>query len=307
MCPYVHKGVIMCKELLNLDLSIPLFRQGKVRNVYDLGDKLFFVATDRISAFDVIMANGIPEKGKVLNTLSVFWFDLMKDITPHHLITADIDEIINVESSLAEYRDVLDGRSMLVKKAEPILVECIVRGYISGSGWKDYQKTGKVCGIDLPEGLKESDKLDEPIFTPSTKADSGHDENISQAEAVKIVGAEVFEQIKEKAIAIYKTARDYAASRGIIIADTKFEFGKVGDEIILMDEILTPDSSRFWPMAEYAPGGPQKSFDKQFVRDYLETLDWDKTPPGPELPNDIVQKTAEKYREVYKILTGEEL
>ena len=297
----------MCKELLNLDLSIPLFRQGKVRNVYDLGDKLFFVATDRISAFDVIMANGIPEKGKVLNTLSVFWFDLMKNITPHHLITADIDEIISIEPSLAEYRDELDGRSMLVKKAEPIPVECIVRGYISGSGWKDYQKTGKICGIDLPEGLKESDKLDEPIFTPSTKADSGHDENISQAEAIDIVGNEVFEQIKEKALAIYKTARDYAAARGIIIADTKFEFGKVGDEIILMDEILTPDSSRFWPMSEYAPGGPQKSFDKQFVRDYLETLDWDKTPPGPELPNDIVQKTAEKYREAYSILTGKQL
>ncbi|MBU1656806.1 MAG: phosphoribosylaminoimidazolesuccinocarboxamide synthase, partial [Candidatus Omnitrophica bacterium] len=291
----------MCRALLDLDLPLPLFRQGKVRNVYDLGDKLLFVATDRISAFDVIMANGIPEKGKVLNMISVFWFDLTKNITPNHVITSDIDEIISVEPRLFEYRDILDARSMLVKKAEPIPVECIIRGYISGSGWKDYKKTGKVCDIDIPEGLKESDKLGEPIFTPSTKADSGHDENISQQEAMDRVGADVFKLLKEKSVAIYETARDHAASRGIIIADTKFEFGKIGDEIILMDEVLTPDSSRFWPAAEYAAGEPQKSFDKQFVRDYLETLDWDKTPPGPELPLDIVQKTAEKYREVYKI------
>ncbi|MBU0571260.1 MAG: phosphoribosylaminoimidazolesuccinocarboxamide synthase [Candidatus Omnitrophica bacterium] len=297
----------MCRALLDLDLPLPLFRQGKVRNVYDLGDKLLFVATDRISAFDVIMANGIPEKGKVLNMISVFWFDLTKNITPNHVITSDIDEIISVEPRLFEYRDILDARSMLVKKAEPIPVECIIRGYISGSGWKDYKKTGKVCDIDIPEGLKESDKLGEPIFTPSTKADSGHDENISQQEAMDRVGADVFKLLKEKSVAIYETARDHAASRGIIIADTKFEFGKIGDEIILMDEVLTPDSSRFWPAAEYAAGEPQKSFDKQFVRDYLETLDWDKTPPGPELPLDIVQKTAEKYREVYKILTGKEL
>jgi phosphoribosylaminoimidazole-succinocarboxamide synthase len=296
------------KPLISIDIKdIPLFKKGKVRNVYDLGDKLLFVASDRISAFDVIMANGIPDKGKVLNMISAFWFDFMRDIVENHVITVNIDEIIAVEPKLEANREELAGRAMLVKKAEPIDVECIVRGYISGSGWKEYQKSGTVCGIELPGGLKQSDKLPEVIFTPSTKAEEGHDINITQDEAREIVGSDTFDYIKEKSIAIYEKARDYASSKGIIIADTKFEFGKLGDKIILMDEILTPDSSRFWPSDEYSPGGPQKSFDKQFVRDYLETLDWDKTPPGPELPNDIVQKTREKYLQAYKTLTGREL
>lgn len=294
--------------ILTFDLpDVPLFKQGKVRNVYDLGDELLFVVSDRISAFDVIMANGIPDKGRVLNMISAFWFDFTKDIMENHVITADIDRIIEAESRLGEHRDMLEGRSMLVRKAEPIPVECIIRGYLSGSGWKDYKKTGMVSGVKLPEGLKESDKLAEPIFTPSTKAASGHDENISQDEMKEKVGGEVFGLLKEKSMAIYKKARDYAESKGIIIADTKFEFGKIDDRVILMDEILTPDSSRFWPKDEYSPGGPQKSFDKQFVRDYLLTLDWDKTPPGPELPEAIVKKTSEKYLQAYRILTGREL
>ena len=300
--------MVMTKTVLSLDIEgVELFKRGKVREVYDLGDKLLFVVTDRISAFDVIMANGIPEKGRVLNNISAFWFDFMKDVIENHMITTDIDEIISTESKLEPYREELEGRTMLVKKAEPIDVECIVRGYISGSGWKDYQKTGAICGIKLPEGLKQSDKLPEVIFTPSTKAESGHDINISQEEAREKLGNETFRFLKDTSIAIYEKARDYAASKGIIIADTKFEFGRVEDKIILMDEALTPDSSRFWPADEYSPGGPQKSFDKQFVRDYLETLDWDKTPPGPELPEDIVQKTSEKYRQAYKILTGHDL
>lgn len=294
--------------LLTFDLpDIPLFKKGKVRNVYDLGDKLLFVVSDRISAFDVVMANGIPDKGKVLNMISAFWFDFTRDIMENHVITADIDKIIETESRLAEYRDMLEGRSMLVRKAEPLPVECIVRGYLSGSGWKDYKKTGMISGIKLPEGLKESEKLAEPIFTPSTKAASGHDENISQDEMKEKVGEEVFELLIEKSMVIYKKARDYAETKGIIIADTKFEFGKIGDKVILMDEILTPDSSRFWPVDGYSPGGPQKSFDKQFVRDYLLTLDWDKTPPGPELPEAIVKKTSEKYLQAYRILTGRKL
>ncbi|MBD3380130.1 MAG: phosphoribosylaminoimidazolesuccinocarboxamide synthase [Candidatus Omnitrophica bacterium] len=296
------------KPVLDLEIKeLPLLRKGKVRNVYDMGDKLLFVATDRISAFDVVMANGIPEKGKVLNLISAFWFDFMKDIIPNHMVSVDVGEMIDAEPALAPYREELAGRSMLVKKAEPIPVECIVRGYISGSGWKDYQATGKISGIELPEGLKLSDKLDDPIFTPSTKAEEGHDENITQDQAGDIVGQEVFDLLKRVSVEVYSKAREYAGSKGIIIADTKFEFGKVGDEIILMDEILTPDSSRFWPMDEYEPGRPQKSFDKQFVRDYLETLEWDKTPPGPELPEEIVNKTSEKYRQAYSILTGKEL
>jgi phosphoribosylaminoimidazole-succinocarboxamide synthase len=296
------------KTILSLDLpEVPLFKEGKVRNVYDLGDKLLFVATDRMSAFDVIMANGIPNKGRILNMISVFWFDFMKDVVDNHMITVDIDEIISAEKRLEPYREDITGRSMLVKKAEPMSVECIVRGYVSGSGWKDYQKTGRISGIELPEGLKNSDKLDEPIFTPSTKAETGHDINITQDEMKAEVGEDVFNFLKETSIAIYAKARDYADSRGIIIADTKFEFGKVGDKVILMDEALTPDSSRFWPKDDYEPGRQQKSFDKQFVRDYLETLDWDKTPPGPELPDDIVEKTSEKYLQAYRILTGKEL
>ncbi len=296
------------KTILSLDLAgIPLVKKGKVRNVYEMGGNLLFVATDRISAFDVVMANGIPQKGQVLNMISAFWFDFTKDIIENHVITVDIDEIISMEKRLNSYRGVLAERSMLVKKAEPILVECVVRGYISGSGWKDYQKTGAVCGIKLPEGLKQSEKLPEPIFTPATKAEEGHDINISQEETKAQVGEEVFEFLKERSLAIYNKASEYAESKGIIIADTKFEFGKVGDKIILMDEVLTPDSSRFWPIDGYEAGRAQKSFDKQFVRDYLEGLDWDKTPPGPELPEEIVLKTQKKYLEAYKTLTGKNL
>ncbi|MFC1549024.1 phosphoribosylaminoimidazolesuccinocarboxamide synthase [Candidatus Omnitrophota bacterium] len=294
--------------LLAMDIEgISLVKKGKVRNVYDLGDKLLFVASDRISAFDVIMANGIPDKGKILNLISDFWFNYMKNVIENHRVTTDIDEIVSTDERLKPYRDVLDKRSMLVEKATPLTVECIVRGYISGSGWKDYKKTGMICGIKLPEGLQESDKLENPIFTPSTKADEGHDINITQEEARKELGDETFDIIKQKSIEIYSKARDFAETKGIIIADTKFEFGKIGDKTILIDEILTPDSSRFWPVEDYQPGGAQKSFDKQFVRDYLETLDWDKTPPGPELPEEIVQKTREKYIQAYKILTGKDL
>ncbi len=287
--------------------GLKIFKKGKVREVYDLGDKLLFVATDRISAFDVIMANGIPEKGCVLNMISVYWFDFTRDIIGNHMITADIDEIVRIEPRVSPYRGVLAGRAMLVKKAKPILVECVVRGYLSGSGWKDYQKSGSVCGIELPAGLKESEKLPGPLFTPSTKADAGHDVNISQEEMKKEVGNKVFRTLKEASLKIYKKARDYAESKGIIIADTKFEFGVADGKIILMDEVLTPDSSRFWPVDGYNPGKGQKSFDKQFVRDYLETLDWDKTPPGPKLPDEIVKKTREKYFQAYKILTGKNL
>jgi len=291
-------------------ISIPelkLFREGKVRNVYDLGDKLLFVASDRISAFDVIMPNGIPEKGKILNMISEFWFKETKDVISNHMISTDINEIIKENPILEQYRLQLEGRSMLVKKAQPVMIECIVRGYISGSGWKDYQETGMVSGIKLPVGLKNSDKLEIPIFTPSTKADEGHDINITQDEMKEEVGVDVFNFLKEKSVALYKKARDYADEKGIIIADTKFEFGKIGNDIILMDEALTPDSSRFWPKDDYESGRQQKSFDKQFVRDYLETLDWDKTPPGPYLPEEIVLKTREKYMQAYKILTGQEI
>ncbi|MBF0216299.1 MAG: phosphoribosylaminoimidazolesuccinocarboxamide synthase [Candidatus Omnitrophica bacterium] len=298
----------MREALLNIDIpELTLFRKGKVRNVYDMGDKLLFVVSDRISAFDVVMPNGIPGKGRILNNISKFWFDLTRDIISNHVISADIDEIVKMEKVLKKYKKTLEGRSMLVKKADPIPVECIVRGYVAGSGWKDYRKTGKICGIDLPNGLKESSKLKEPIFTPSTKADEGHDENISLEKAKEIAGEKTVDEIKDKSVEIYVKARDYADTRGIIIADTKFEFGTVDGKIILMDEILTPDSSRFWPKAEYAEGRPQKSFDKQFVRDYLEALVWDKTPPAPALPDKIVAKTLEKYLEVYKVLTGSEL
>jgi len=296
------------KTLLSPNLKdITLLKKGKVRNIYDLGSELLFVTTDRISAFDVIMPNGIPSKGRVLNMLSVFWFEFTKDIIENHMITADPDEMVSIARELLPYKEMLAERSMLVKKAEPIMTECVVRGYISGSAWKDYKKTGMVCGIKLPEGLEESQKLAEPIFTPSTKADEGHDQNISEEETKQIVGEDVFGVLKEKSLAIYKKASEYAESKGVIIADTKFEFGKIGDNIILMDEALTPDSSRFWPKNDYKPGRTQKSFDKQFVRDYLETLDWDKTPPGPELPEDIILKTSEKYKEAYRILTGKEL
>ncbi|MBU1084467.1 MAG: phosphoribosylaminoimidazolesuccinocarboxamide synthase [Candidatus Omnitrophota bacterium] len=296
------------RALISLDIpEMKLFKKGKVRNVYDLGEELLFVVTDRISAFDVVMPNGIPDKGKVLNMISVFWFDLTRDIVDNHIVTVDIDEMIKRHEKLAPHRDMLKGRSMLVKKAEPLNAECIVRGYISGSGWKDYKKNGKVCGITLPKGLKESEKLEEPLFTPSTKADAGHDMNITENELKDIIGEKDTRFLKETSIAIYKKASEYARGKGIIIADTKFEFGKIGDKIILMDEALTPDSSRFWPMSGYGSGRPQESFDKQFVRDYLEGLDWDKTPPGPELPEEIVMKTREKYLQAYKLITGKEL
>ena len=279
-------------------------RRGKVRDIYDLGDTLLFVATDRISAFDCVMPNGIPDKGKVLTQLSLFWFEYM-DWMPNHLITANVDEY---PAELQCVADDLRNRSMLVAKAETIPVECIARGYITGTGWKDYQKTGKVCGITLREGYRQAEKLDESLFTPSTKADIGlHDENRSFEKAVDLVGTETAERIKELTLKVYTTAADYAATKGIILADTKFEFGIRDGEVILIDEVLTPDSSRFWPADTYEIGTSPKSLDKQFVRDYLETLDWGKTPPAPELPDEIVFKTRDKYLEAYRLLAGCEL
>ncbi len=279
-------------------------RRGKVRDIYDLGDKLLIVASDRISAFDVVLPEGIPGKGRVLNLISRYWFDRTKDIVPNHLISTDVDDY---PEEFRKYRNVLEGRSMLVKKTRPLPVECIVRGYITGSGWKEYQKSKSVCGIPLPAGLVESSKLETPIFTPSTKAEEGaHDENISFERASELVGRELAERVRDVSIALYSRARDIAEKKGIIIADTKFEFGvdEETGELVLIDEALTPDSSRFWPKAEYKPGGSQKSFDKQFVRDYLESLDWDKNPPAPSLPPDVVQKSSEKYHEALDRLTN---
>ncbi len=290
-----------------LETSIPylkLHNKGKVREIFEIDGNLLLVATDRISAFDVILPNGIPHKGKVLTQMSEFWFELIGELTENHLITTSIDEIDKITE---EDRDLLRGRSMLVKKVDVIPVECIVRGYLAGSGWKEYKEHGTVCKINLPDNLKESDKLPEPIFTPSTKAESGHDENISFEEAVKITGKELAEEIRQKSIAIYKKASEYALTKGIIISDTKFEWGKYGDKVILIDEVLTPDSSRFWPMESYSPGKPQPSFDKQFVRDYLESCGWDKNPPPPLLPEDIIRTTSEKYLEAYTKLTGKEI
>lgn len=290
-----------------LETSIPylkLHNKGKVREIFEIDGNLLLVATDRISAFDVILPNGIPHKGKVLTQMSEFWFELIGELTENHLITTSIDEIDKITE---EDRGLLRGRSMLVKKVDVIPVECIVRGYIAGSGWKDYKKNNAICGISLPGDLKESDKLPEPIFTPSTKAESGHDENISFEEAVNITGRELAEEIRQKSIAIYKKASEYAQTKGIIISDTKFEWGKYGDKVILIDEVLTPDSSRFWPMESYSPGKPQPSFDKQFVRDYLESCEWDKNPPPPSLPEDIIRTTSEKYLEAYTKLTGKEI
>jgi len=276
--------------------------RGKVRDIYDLGDKLLLVATDRLSAFDVVMPTGIPDKGRVLTQISLFWFDLLKEITPNHIISA-----AQFPAPFDVYESDLAGRSMLVKKTKPLAIECVVRGYVSGSGWKDYRATGKICGIPLPAGLLESAKLPEPIFTPATKAVTGHDENISFDEAAALVGRDRAERARKVSLEIYYRASAYAAPRGIILADSKFEFGIVGDELIWIDEALTPDSSRFWPAAQYRPGGPQSSFDKQFVRDYLERIRWPKTPPGPELPPDVVAATRAKYREAYRILVGREL
>lgn len=289
--------------LLNTDFKdLRLFKKGKVRDVYDLGDKLLIVSTDRISCFDVVLPCGIPYKGKVLNKLSLFWFEFTEDIIPNHLIESDVDRF---PKELLKYRDTLRDRSMLVKKTNLIPVECVVRGYLSGSGWKEYLKNGSVCGMKLPKGLKESEKLLEPIFTPATKEDIGHDVNVSLDFIEKKIGKDIAERLKDISITIYKKASRFAEKKGIIIADTKFEFGRLNKEIILIDEVLTPDSSRFWPKKGYIKGRPQMSFDKQFVRDYLETLDWDKSPPAPELPKDIVEKTSQKYIQALRMLTGE--
>jgi phosphoribosylaminoimidazole-succinocarboxamide synthase len=291
--------------VLNTDFpDLPLHASGKVRDMYRLNGHLLFIATDRISAFDYVLATGIPNKGRVLTQLSLFWFDFLKDIVPSHVVTANVSEY---PAPLRKYEDTLRGRSMLVTRAEMVPIECVARGYISGSAWKEYKATGMVCGIPLPQGLKESDKLPEPIFTPAIKATSGHDENISFAEMVKRAGPKESEELRDLTLRIYKKAADYAAQRGIIIADTKFEFGRTPAGLVLADEVLTPDSSRFWPADKYSPGGAQESFDKQFVRDYLESIKWNKQPPAPALPPDVAQKTSDKYVEAFKRLTGREL
>ncbi|MGD9733810.1 MAG: phosphoribosylaminoimidazolesuccinocarboxamide synthase [Desulfamplus sp.] len=282
--------------------ELKLVRKGKVRDIYDTGDALLMVTTDRLSAFDVVMPDGIDGKGRVLTQISVFWFKVMEDIVGNHLISADVRDFPPI---CQKYADILEGRSMLVKKAVPLPVECIVRGYISGSGWKSYQKEGHVCGIMLPKGLKESDKLPEPLYTPSTKAEVGdHDINVDFDETVKILGREKAEKLRDLSLKIYKKGAELALSKGIIIADTKFEFGEVDGKIILIDEVMTPDSSRFWPKDSYAPGGSQKSFDKQFVRDWLESSGWDKNPPAPKLPQDVIEKTSAKYLEALNLITG---
>src|SRR5689334_15300811 len=276
--------------------------RGKVRDIYDAGDKLLIVATDRLSAFDVILPTPIPDKGRVLTQLSLFWFDLLRDVIPNHVLSAT-----EFPAPFDAYREELAGRSMLVRKTQPLPIECVVRGYASGSGWKDYRATGKICGISLPAGLRESERLPEPIFTPATKAATGHDENISFEQAAAMIGAERASQVRKVSLEIYRRAAAYAEPRGILLADTKFEFGILHDELIWIDEALTPDSSRFWPAVQYQSGGPQPSFDKQFVRDYLESIRWPKTPPGPELPDEVVAATRAKYREAFRILTGKEL
>jgi phosphoribosylaminoimidazole-succinocarboxamide synthase len=291
--------------LLNLDLpGIRKVKSGKVREVFDLGDSLLFVASDRISAFDCVMPNGIPRKGEVLTQMSHFWFEQTAGFQPNHLLAKADDPL---PAALQPYAAQLARRSMIVKKSEPLAIECVVRGYLAGSGWNEYKKQQTVCGLPLPAGLVESSALSEPIFTPATKAETGHDENIPFAEAVKIVGADIAEQARAASLKLYTFARDYARQRGIIIADTKFEFGLFDGKLILIDEVLTPDSSRFWPADQYAPGRSQPSYDKQFVRDYLLTLDWDKTPPAPALPADVVAKTQAKYFEAYEKLTGKGL
>ena len=280
--------------------ELNLVKRGKVRDIYDLGDNLLIVATDRISAFDVIMPDPIPDKGKILTQISLFWFEIMESLVPNHLISGNIDDYPSI---CKPYAEILKGRSMLVKKADPLPVECVVRGYISGSGWKSYREAGKVCGIKLPEGLRESDKLPELLFTPSTKEEVGaHDINIDFEEAVKRIGKTVANTVKELSLSIYKKGADLADEKGIIIADTKFEFGLVDNDVILIDEILTPDSSRFWPKKSYKPGGPQKSFDKQYVRDYLISINWDKKPPAPSLPADVITYTRDKYMEALEQL-----
>jgi phosphoribosylaminoimidazole-succinocarboxamide synthase len=284
--------------------GIPLHARGKVRDVYSVGEHLLIVATDRISAFDYILASGIPEKGAVLTQMSLFWFDFLRGVTPNHLVTADVAEY---PAELQPFAEQLRGRSMLVKKAKMIDVECVARGYISGSGWKDYKATGSICSIHLPEQLQESSKLPEPIFTPASKASTGHDENVTFAAVADSIGRELAGWIRDLTLDIYSRASRYAETKGIIIADTKFEFGFVGDELVLADEVLTPDSSRFWPVETYQPGGPQPSYDKQYVRDYLESIRWNKLPPAPALPQDVQERTSEKYQEAYRVLTGKTL
>jgi phosphoribosylaminoimidazole-succinocarboxamide synthase len=284
--------------------GLTLARRGKVRDVYDLGEHLLIVATDRISAFDYVLGSGIPDKGRVLNLLSAFWFGKLADLTPHHLVSVDVAEF---PAAARAHRGELEGRSMLVKKTTPLAIECVARGYLSGSGWKEYGASGAVSGVALPAGLRESDKLATPIFTPATKAETGHDENISAARAGEIVGASLIECLRTLTLALYSRGVAYAETRGIIIADTKFEFGLAGDTLLLIDEVLTPDSSRFWPADQYVAGKGQPSFDKQFVRDYLEEIGWKKQPPVPSLPDEVVRRTRAKYLEAFKLITGRDL
>jgi phosphoribosylaminoimidazole-succinocarboxamide synthase len=297
----------MCKDGVLLETNffdLRLRGRGKVRDIYELGDDLLFIATDRISAFDCILGSGIPCKGRVLTQTSLFWFDFLKDLIPSHVVTADLRKY---PSRLAMLNTFLDGRSMIVKKAKMVEVECVARGYLSGSAWKEYQALGAVCGIKLPLGLRESERLPEPIFTPATKAQTGHDENVSFEQIASQIGTDLAARLRDLTLTIYSRAAAYAGERGLILADTKFEFGFIGDELVLADEALTPDSSRYWPADGYAPGGPQPSFDKQYVRDYLETLNWNKRPPAPKLPAEVIGKTSEKYQEAYRRLTGKAL
>lgn len=291
--------------ILNTELpGIERHAQGKVRDVYRVDGQLLIVATDRISAFDYILPTGIPDKGRVLTQLSIFWFDFLRPVTPTHFLTASVDEY---PPALRPFRSQLEGRSMLVKRAQMVEIECVARGYLAGSGWKEYKARGTVCGIPLPAGLRESDRLPEPLFTPSTKAQSGHDENISFDAVCSLVGAELGARLRDLTLEIYSRAAAYAETKGVIIADTKFELGFVDGELVLGDEVLTPDSSRFWPAGTYQPGGPQFSYDKQYVRDYLESIRWNKQPPAPPLPDEVAHKTSEKYRQAYRVLTGRTL
>jgi len=301
MTPELLDPVVLQTDFPELELHA----SGKVRDVYRLDNEhLLFVATDRISAFDYVLATGIPHKGRVLTQISLFWFDFLRDLVPNHLVTADVTRY---PATVRSYADLLRGRSMMVIRAEMVPVECVVRGYISGSAWKEYKASGRVCGIDLPKGLKESDELPEPIFTPATKATTGHDENIPSAEMTRLIGPELSRELRDISLKIYTKASEYARQEGIIIADTKFEFGRTAAGITLADEVLTPDSSRFWPAEKYQPGKAQESFDKQYVRDYLEEIRWNKQPPAPALPLEVARKTSEKYVGAYHQLTGREL
>jgi phosphoribosylaminoimidazole-succinocarboxamide synthase len=307
MSPALNNTMRSKNQSVLLETNLPgvnLFSRGKVRDVYEVGGKLLVVATDRLSAFDVVMREGIPDKGRVLTQLSCFWFNFIQDETRHHFITAKVAEY---PPELHPFADQLEGRSMLVEKAQPFPIECVVRGYLAGSGWKEYRAAGSVCGIKLPVGLQETSRLEDPIFTPATKAQTGHDENISWEEMAACVGKEAAGKLRDLSLGLYRKGREFAEGRGIIIADTKFEWGLKDGQIILIDEVLTPDSSRFWPLDDYTPGKAQPSFDKQFVRDYLESLHWNKQPPPPPLPAEVVDRTSEKYREAYRLITGDSL